>query len=41
MGHADHDPIELLMLFGPQGERAKLMARAETLQKAHSRNGAD
>ncbi|WP_433181412.1 helix-turn-helix domain-containing protein [Actinoallomurus sp. CA-150999] len=36
MGHADHESIELLMLFGPEGERAKLMARAEALKKAHS-----
>jgi transcriptional regulator with XRE-family HTH domain len=25
MGHADHDPVELLLMFGPQGERATMI----------------
>jgi len=37
MGHADHDPIELLMLFGRQGERAKLIARTRTRKGEPSR----
>jgi transcriptional regulator with XRE-family HTH domain len=37
MGHADHDPIELLMLFGPQGERAKLIARTPARKAEPSR----
>jgi transcriptional regulator with XRE-family HTH domain len=36
MGHADHDPIELLMMFGPQGEKAQLKARAERVRRANA-----
>ncbi|WP_051572367.1 helix-turn-helix domain-containing protein [Cryptosporangium arvum] len=31
MGHADHDPVEALLLFGPQGERTRLRARTRDL----------
>ncbi|GAA0229528.1 XRE family transcriptional regulator [Cryptosporangium japonicum] len=33
MGHADLDPIEALLLFGPQGERTRLRARTRTLTR--------
>jgi hypothetical protein len=36
MGHADHDPVELLMLFGRQGERPTLVARTTALRNSGS-----
>ncbi|GLY29419.1 helix-turn-helix transcriptional regulator [Kineosporia sp. NBRC 101731] len=36
MGHADHHPIELLMMFGAQGERAQVIARTKDLRSAHT-----
>ncbi|WP_305783793.1 helix-turn-helix domain-containing protein [Symbioplanes lichenis] len=28
MGHADHEPVELLVMYGPQGERARMIGLA-------------
>lgn len=36
MGNADHDPVETLVLFGPQGERARVMARTRSIVRAHT-----
>ena len=36
MGYPDHGAIEALLLFGPQGERTRLMARTRALRRAEA-----